>query len=59
MRSDFVAQKYAVLIDVLYSGKASQFIETAVKFEDGRQGKVAADLLIRDIKTFGIAGRAA
>ena len=59
VRRDFVAQKYAVLIDALYSGKSSQFIETAVKFEDGRQGKVAADLLIRDIKTFGIAGRAA
>ena len=59
VRRDFVAEKYAVLIDALYSGKSSQFIETAVKFEDGRQGKVAADLLIRDIKTFPLAGRAA
>jgi len=59
VRRDFVAEKYGVLIDALYSGKSSQFIETAVKFEDGRQGKVAADLQIRDIKTFPIAGRAA
>ena len=59
VRRNFVAEKYAVLIDALYSGRSSQFIETAVKFEDGRQGKVAADLAIRDVKTFGIAGRAA
>ncbi|MBK8401833.1 MAG: AMP-binding protein [Propionivibrio sp.] len=59
VRRDFVAEKYAVLISALYGGKSSQFIETAVKFEDGRQGKVAADLHIRDLKTFGSAGRAA
>ena len=59
VRRNFVAEKYAVLIDALYSGKSSQFIETAVKFEDGRQGKVAADLQIRDLKTFATAGRAA
>ena len=58
VRRNFVAEKYAVLIDALYSGRSSQFIETAVKFEDGRQGKVAADLAIRDLKTFGVAGRA-
>ncbi len=59
VRRNFVAEKYAVLIDALYGGRPSQFIETAVKFEDGRQGKVAADLLIRDVKTFAPARRAA
>jgi long-chain acyl-CoA synthetase len=52
VRRGFVAEKYAVLIDALYSGKSSQFIETEVKFEDGRRGKVAADLRICDVKTF-------
>ena len=52
VRRGFVAEKYAVLIDALYGGKASQFIETQVKFEDGRSGKVAADLKICDTKTF-------
>ena len=52
MRRGFVAQKYAVLIDALYAGKASQFIETEVKFEDGRRGKVAADLVIFDVPTY-------
>ena len=36
----------AVLVDALYGGKASQYIETQVKFEDGRIGKVAATLKI-------------
>jgi len=52
VRRGFVAEKYSVLIDALYSDKASQFIETQVKFEDGRSGKVAADLKICDSKTF-------
>jgi long-chain acyl-CoA synthetase len=52
VRRGFVAEKYAVLIEALYGGKPSQFIETEVKFEDGRKGKVAADLVIRDVRTF-------
>ncbi|MFZ6875230.1 AMP-dependent synthetase/ligase [Undibacterium sp. Di27W] len=52
VRRKFIAEKYAVLIDALYSEKRSQFIETLVKFEDGRQGKVSADLHISDVKTF-------
>ena len=48
VRRGFIAQKYAVLIDALYAGKTSQYIETQVKFEDGRTGIVAADLQIRD-----------
>ncbi len=52
VRRGFVAEKYAVLVDALYGGKASQFIETLVRFEDGRTGNVSADLQIRDLKTF-------
>ncbi len=55
VRRGFIAQKYAVLIDALYGGKTSQFIETEVKFEDGRCGKVAADLAIKEAKTFSAA----
>jgi long-chain acyl-CoA synthetase len=50
VRRKFIAEKYAVLIDALYGGKASQYIETQVKFEDGRTGTVAADLRIMDLK---------
>jgi long-chain acyl-CoA synthetase len=47
-----IADKYAVLIDALYGNKAEQFIETVVKFEDGRSGSVSATLKISDAKTF-------
>jgi long-chain acyl-CoA synthetase len=60
VRRGFISEKYGVLIDALYSGKASQFIETLVKFEDGRSGKVAADLQIRDARTLpAVAARKA
>jgi long-chain acyl-CoA synthetase len=59
VRRNFVAEKYAALIDALYTGKASQFIETEVKFEDGRRGKVSADLKIIDAKTYPIVKKAA
>jgi len=59
VRRRFIADKYAILIDALYAGKASQYIETQVKFEDGRLGKVCADLKIRSAKTFTEARKAA
>jgi long-chain acyl-CoA synthetase len=59
VRRDFVAKKYQALIDALYGGQVSQFIETEVKFEDGRRGKVAADLQIMDVKTFPTVRQAA
>ena len=59
VRRNFVADKYKVLIDALYEGKANQFIETEVKFEDGRRGKVSADLKIIDAKTFPIVRKVA
>jgi long-chain acyl-CoA synthetase len=55
VRRKFVAEKYAVLIDALYAGKNSQYIETQVKFEDGRIGSVSADLSIWDCKAFPAA----
>ena len=52
VRRGFVAEKYAVLIAALYSGKQVEHIETLVRFEDGRSNMVAADLKIEDAKTF-------
>ena len=52
VRRGFIAEKYDVLIDALYGGKTSQYIETQVKFEDGRTGSVSATLRIDDAKTF-------
>jgi long-chain acyl-CoA synthetase len=52
VRRGFIADKYQPLIDALYSGKISQFIETVVKFEDGRSGSVSATLRVDDARTF-------
>ena len=48
VRRGFIADKYAALIDGLYAGKTEQFIETVVKFEDGRTGSVSATLKLSD-----------
>ncbi|OOG45039.1 long-chain fatty acid--CoA ligase [Polaromonas sp. A23] len=52
VRRGFIAEKYLPLVDALYSGKTEQFIETVVKFEDGRSGSVSATLKISDATTF-------
>ena len=52
VRRGFIAEKYQPLIDALYDGKTEQFIETVVKFEDGRTGSVSATLAIGDSKIF-------
>jgi long-chain acyl-CoA synthetase len=51
VRRGFIAEKYAVLVGALYGGKSEQFIETQVKFEDGRTGSVSATLKIDDTRT--------
>jgi long-chain acyl-CoA synthetase len=55
VRRRFIAEKYLPLIDALYAGARSCFIETQVRFEDGRTGMVSADLKIADSKTFAAA----
>lgn len=52
VRRGAIAEKYGVLIEALYAGKVSQYIETQVKFEDGRTSMVAADLRIVEARTF-------
>ncbi|MBG9389406.1 AMP-dependent synthetase/ligase [Caenimonas aquaedulcis] len=52
VRRGYIADKYQVLVDALYGGKSEQYIETQVKFEDGRTGSVNATLRIVDTKIF-------
>lgn len=54
VRRGFIVDKYAVLVDALYAGRSSCHIETEVKFEDGRRGRIAADVKIRDARVFPI-----
>jgi long-chain acyl-CoA synthetase len=52
VRRGYIAEKYQVLVDALYGGKPEQYIETQVKFEDGRTSSVSATLKILDTQTF-------
>ncbi len=52
VRRGYIAEKYEVLVNALYAGLAQQYIETAVKFEDGRSGSVSATLMLSDAKVF-------
>ena len=51
VRRGYIAEKYAPLLNALYSGKNEQFIETKVKFEDGRDGNISATVQIQDAST--------
>ncbi len=55
VRRGFIAQKYAVLVEALFAGKERQYIETEVKFEDGRTGRIAADLVIAGATMYPVA----
>jgi long-chain acyl-CoA synthetase len=52
VRRGFIGDKYGPLVQGLYGGATEQFIETQVKFEDGRTGSVSATLKIMDTRTF-------
>lgn len=54
LRRNFISERYGVLIDALYNGSKEQYIETPVKYEDGREGKIAATLRIEDTRTFPV-----
>ena len=59
VRRGYIGEKYQVLVDAMYGGKNEQFIETAVKFEDGRSGSVSATLKVLDAKIFPTLRKAA
>ena len=54
-----IGERYQVLVDAMYGGLSHQYIETQVKFEDGRSGMVAADLKIMDTQVFPAVKKAA
>ena len=59
VRRGYIAEKYQTLVEALYEGRSSQYIETQVKFEDGRVGSVSATLRIDDARVFAPLGVAA
>jgi long-chain acyl-CoA synthetase len=48
VRRGTIAERYASLVEALYSGAETGHIESEVTFEDGRKGVMRADLLIRE-----------
>jgi long-chain acyl-CoA synthetase len=55
VRRPHIAEKYAALVEALYSGKTHCFVETQMRFEDGRTGIVSADLRIAEARVHGAA----
>lgn len=55
VRRSFIAERYAELIEALYDGSTEKFVDTEMTFEDGRKGRIRANLRIHDAKTYGAA----
>ena len=49
VRRRIIEQKYADLIEGLYSDKSQISTSTEVTYEDGRKGSISADLELRDV----------
>jgi len=52
VRRRFIGEKYAPLVAALYDGSQTVHIEAQVRYEDGRTGKISADLKIADARAF-------
>ena len=59
VRRAFVADRYAPLIEALYSGAPDCFVRTEVTFEDGRRGFIEATVAIHDAQVVGANPRIA
>jgi long-chain acyl-CoA synthetase len=49
VRRRFIAEKYAALIDALYSARERCEVEAQVTYEDGRTARIRADVQIREV----------
>ena len=50
LRRGFITERYAPLIDALYSGTDRVMVDAQVTYEDGRTGTVRADVRIREVE---------
>ncbi|WP_170971335.1 AMP-binding protein [Mesorhizobium sp. GR13] len=53
VRRSFVADRYEPLINALYDGSSEKFVETEVTYEDGRKGRIRANVRIDDAAIYG------
>jgi long-chain acyl-CoA synthetase len=49
VRRRFIGERYAPLVDALNAGAPRAHIASDVSFEDGRKGRIEADLPIREL----------
>ncbi len=52
VRRGFVAERYGELIEALYSGQQACSVDAAVQYEDGREGRIRADVRIREAAVY-------
>ncbi len=52
LRRGFIVERYAALVDALYSGAKVADVSTQVTFEDGRKGTITARVAIRDMRPY-------
>jgi long-chain acyl-CoA synthetase len=52
VRRGFIGEKYATIVEALYSGTDRCVVEAQVRFEDGRTGIIRAQLPVLDATTF-------
>lgn len=59
IRRNIIAERYAPLVDALYSDASEVFADTEVTYEDGRKGRITATLRIEDAAVFAPQSREA
>lgn len=59
VRRSVIDERYAEIIEAMYAGRDRVHVDTVVTFEDGRTGRIDADLEIRDTSSRTSFARAA
>ncbi len=49
VRRGFITERYAALLKALYDGSPKAHLDVEVTFEDGRKGRIEAEIVIRDV----------
>jgi long-chain acyl-CoA synthetase len=52
LRRGFIVERYAALVEALYSGATAAEVSTQVTFEDGHKGTITARVAIRDMRPY-------
>ena len=59
LRREFLAERYAVLIEAMYDGRDDQKLDIAVTYQDGRKGTLSAHVAIHDVVKGGKSAKVA